>query len=418
MSKISRIISQLLALAGLSAAIYLTRLHFIGSGAESVLCSTLSDSGCTLALNSPFATIAHIPLSLFLIGVYATLFLAGWFYTGARNTRPWAIIASILCVVILTGGIFLLGVMAESKSYCPLCLFMDGFNLILSFIWLRSALGQGGPIVGVKPITITTLILLLVVSLVVTTKNQLLTESSKSQSTPATAVPISTPNHKLTVEQCQDVELSALEISDFLCPYCKKLGYNLSNVLTDCGARVDKRFVHFPLDKSCNRFLSRDLHPGACRLAEASECARIQGKFTSFAAALFTETPKTDDALWALATKQELNLKQFQTCLGERQTQDRVRTDIELAHRLGVRATPTFYINGRRLEGALSKELLEVEISRALGKDLQEAKFISGQPTTNGSWPTSEPVEACGAEKFSLEMEGCSAPQETDYFAP
>jgi predicted DsbA family dithiol-disulfide isomerase len=252
----------------------------------------------------------------------------------------------------------------------------------------------------------------------VITKNQIYPDAPAPTEGFATPIPFAPTNRKLTVEQCQDVELSALEISDFLCPYCKKLEHNLSTVLTNCGARVDKRFVHFPLDKSCNRFVSRDLHPGACRLAEASECARIQGKFAPFSASLFAQTPKTDEALWALATKHELNLEQFQTCLNEHQTQDRVRTDIELAHRLGVRSTPTFYINGRRLEGALSKTRLEAEIAKALNKDIREANTISGNPAINDSWSNSEPAEACGAENFSQEKQGCSTPPATNYFTP
>tara|TARA_Y100001934_G_C12277919_1_gene738359 strand:- start:497 stop:1387 length:891 start_codon:yes stop_codon:yes gene_type:complete len=293
---------------------------------------------------------------------------------------------------------------------------MDGFNLVLGFIWLRASITHAGPLIAPKPIFAMCSLIALALGIGTGLQRSYFSESSNRTSTEATAVPFSSRNQKLTVAQCQDVELSALEISDFLCPYCKKLEHNLSNVLSNCGARVDKRFVHFPLDKRCNRFVSRDLHPGACRLAEASECARIQGKFATFAAALFAETPKTDAALWRLATEKELNIEQFKTCLSEGRTRDRVRTDIELAHRLGVRSTPTFYINGRRLEGALSKQELEAEISKALSKDLKEAHNIAGTPQPDGSWPATEPAEACGNNTYSQKKQGCTTQTPSQYF--
>ncbi|MCG8556579.1 MAG: hypothetical protein MJD61_15005, partial [Proteobacteria bacterium] len=87
-----------------------------------------------------------------------------------------------------------------------------------------------------------------------------------------------------------------------------------------------------------------------------------------------------------------------------------VRTDIELAHRLGVRSTPTFYLNGRRLEGALSRERLEREISLALQKDAQEARAIQSQAPAPSAAKlfSSEPAEACDAERFSRQEDGCA----------
>ena len=355
-----------------------------------------------MALQSGFSAVAGVPLSLLLVASYGALLLALWKDRGPRD-RDWAGAASLLCLGLLGAGIFLLGVMAQAKSYCPLCLIMDGCNVLLALAWVSNAMGRSGGFLQTRSLGAFALIFVLVTGVGVGVRAQWYpapVEESTQWYAPGEGA--------LQVAQCQDVELSALEISDFLCPYCKKLERNLSSVLSECGARVDKRFVHFPLDKACNRFVSRDMHPGACRLAEASECARLQGKFSGFAARLFEEAPRNDEALLALAKEQELDVAAFQVCLDTHQTLGRVRTDIELAHRLGVRSTPTFYLNGRRLEGALSPERLQREIAEALKKDDQEVKTLGGGVVGDDPWATTEPVEACGAARFSQEEEGCS----------
>ena len=402
MSRFVRWLTGGVTLVGLGSALYLTRLHFSGGDSGGGFCDTLSEGGCGMALQSGFSAVAGVPLSLLLVASYGALLLALWKDRGPRD-RDWAGAASLLCLGLLGAGIFLLGVMAQAKSYCPLCLIMDGCNVLLALAWVSNAMGRSGGFLQTRSLGAFALIFVLVTGVGVGVRAQWY-PAPVEESTQWYAL----GEGALQVAQCQDVELSALEISDFLCPYCKKLERNLSSVLSECGARVDKRFVHFPLDKACKRFVSRDMHPGACRLAEASECARLQGKFSGFAARLFEEAPRNDEALLALAKEQELDVAAFQVCLDTHQTLGRVRTDIELAHRLGVRSTPTFYLNGRRLEGALSPERLQREIAEALKKDDQEVKTLGGGVVGDDPWATTEPVEACGAARFSQEEEGCS----------
>jgi predicted DsbA family dithiol-disulfide isomerase len=359
-----------------------------------------------MALQSGFSAVAGVPLSLLLVASYGALLLALW-KDRESTDRDWAGAAALLCLGLLGGGIFLLGVMAQAESYCPLCLLMDGCNALLTVAWVSTAMGRSGALLQGRSLAAFGLIFVLVTGAGVGARQHFFPTAQKGS-----AAWSATGDGSLQVAQCQDVELSALEISDFLCPYCKNLERNLSSVLSECGARVDKRFVHFPLDKSCNRFVSRDMHPGACRLAEASECARLQGKFPGFASKLFEVAPRTDDALMALALELELDAVAFKGCLDTHQTLGRVRTDIELAHRLGVRSTPTFYLNGRRLEGALSPERLQREIAIALDKDVREVKTLGGGVVGDDPWATTEPVEACGAERFSQKKEGCSVDRE------
>ncbi|MCG8556760.1 MAG: thioredoxin domain-containing protein [Proteobacteria bacterium] len=401
-----RLLALLASLVGLSGAAYLTHAHIQGGFSDAGLCHTLSDTGCSVAIESGFGALLGVPVPVFAVGLYAALLLAvaRGFDDGA--SRVWAAGAAALACGAVAGGLFLLGVMAQARSYCPVCIGMDGCNLVLAALWLRRALSLQGPALAAGPLAGLGLTATLVAGVAQIAHVTLAPAPAPQTDTPASA----RAERALTVEQCHAVELSALEISDFLCAYCKRLQANLSGLLASCGARVDKRFVHFPLDTACNRFVKRNLHPGACRLAEASECARQQGKFVSFAAGLFETTPRDAVAVDALARRVGLDLAEFTRCLDEGRTRDRVRTDIELAHRLGVRSTPTFYLNGRRLEGALSRERLEREISLALQKDAREARAIQSQAPASGASAqfSSEPAEACDAERFSRKQDGCA----------
>ena len=73
-----------------------------------------------------------------------------------------------------------------------------------------------------------------------------------------------------------------VEFSDFRCPACQK-AFRFNHIMLP-SHRQEIRFVfkQFPLDTSCNEAINRMLHPDACTLAAASECANQQGKFWAF----------------------------------------------------------------------------------------------------------------------------------------
>ena len=85
--------------------------------------------------------------------------------------------------------------------------------------------------------------------------------------------------------------LQMIEFSDFLCPACQR-SFKLNAIIV-ANHRHDARFVfkHYPLDMSCNDKISRTVHPGACQVAAASECAHLQGKFWPFHDLVFEAAP-------------------------------------------------------------------------------------------------------------------------------
>jgi protein-disulfide isomerase len=118
-------------------------------------------------------------------------------------------------------------------------------------------------------------------------------------------------------------------------------------------------FRHFPLDSACNPSVASRMHPQACLAAVASECAAEQGKFWQYHNLLFDNQQRLGrEFLIAYATRLGLNTERFAACLSSDAVQARVERDTKAGAELGIDSTPTVFINGRKIKGALEPERL------------------------------------------------------------
>jgi len=148
--------------------------------------------------------------------------------------------------------------------------------------------------------------------------------------------------------------VTIVEFSDFECPACRQAFADLRELAkTQPDVRVV--FRNSPLDSSCNASVSRALHPNACLAAAAGECANRAGRFWEYHDVLFEHQRQLDRAsLLRYARELGLDLEAFRTCLDDPATMARIKSDIEAGDRVDIESTPTLFINGRRLEGALA----------------------------------------------------------------
>ena len=149
-----------------------------------------------------------------------------------------------------------------------------------------------------------------------------------------------------------DAPVKVVEYSDFLCPFCRNLALGLSQFVPQAGGRVAVYFKNFPLDQSCNTRLKNSTHPGACWLALGAVCAHYQGRFEAYHDRVFSadglRNPESADVV-RLAGEAGLNASALESCLQDPATREDLIHQIEEAHRLGVQATPTVYVNGKKL---------------------------------------------------------------------
>lgn len=169
-------------------------------------------------------------------------------------------------------------------------------------------------------------------------------------------------------------QLAIVEFADFECPFCGRHAKDVLPILqtefVDTGL-VTYIFMNYPLEQA---------HPHALKASEAAECALREGKYWEMHERLFkTPTKLTADDLLEHGTAVGLNAQSFSRCLDGAAAAD-VKADIEAGNRLGVNATPSFFLgriqpNGsvrltRRLNGAASIDVFRAEV-RKLADDLR-----------------------------------------------
>jgi len=157
------------------------------------------------------------------------------------------------------------------------------------------------------------------------------------------------------VKGAADAPITIVEFSDFQCPAC---GHAFADLRDLVKARRDVRLVfrHYPLDAACNSAMPQTLHPDACAAAIASECASDQGRFWEYHDLLFTHQSTLDrESLFRYARDVGLDIDRFRTCLDSPDARARVTQDVDAGTRLEIDSTPTLFINGRRLQGALDR---------------------------------------------------------------
>jgi protein-disulfide isomerase len=155
-------------------------------------------------------------------------------------------------------------------------------------------------------------------------------------------------------------KVTLVEFTDYQCPYCRRAEETVATLLKEYRTRV--RFVHadFPLS----------FHDRAMVAARASHCAGDQGKFFSYRHELLMDPGDlSDDRLQRQARDLGLDSKAFSTCVESDHHDATIRAMADQGERFGVNATPTFFVNGRKVTGAPSVD----EFKRILDEELAEA---------------------------------------------
>lgn len=144
-----------------------------------------------------------------------------------------------------------------------------------------------------------------------------------------------------------EAPVTMVEFSDFFCPACQRAAK--VNTILRAGHPKDVALVfkNYPLDTSCNSAVQRMVHPGACQVAAAGECAHLQGKFWEFHDVIFEKGHQYNLAdLPADAARAGLHMETFQQCVDSGEGLEAVRRDIAEGQKAGVTSTPTFVVNG------------------------------------------------------------------------
>ncbi len=152
--------------------------------------------------------------------------------------------------------------------------------------------------------------------------------------------------------------------SDFQCPYCAQADQTLKRIEAEYLPAGNLRLVykHFAFIGDESRWA-----------AEAAECAGDQGRWWSFHDKLFASQRGENQGAFGIANLKRfardlgLDQEKFNSCLDSHRYEARVRADTEEGKGLGVKSTPTFFINGRMVLGAIPYEEFKSIVEEELG---------------------------------------------------
>lgn len=139
-----------------------------------------------------------------------------------------------------------------------------------------------------------------------------------------------------------------VEFSDFQCPACRAFAPVVDELVTKYSDKLFFVYRHYPLSQ----------HTFAKPAAMAAEAAGEQGKFWEMAKLLFENQDRFSREQWGnLANELKLDRVKFDAALNSQNLKAKIDRDQADGIRLGLPGTPSFFLNGVRLEIASPLDL-------------------------------------------------------------
>jgi protein-disulfide isomerase len=375
----------ILSAIGAIVSSWQTRLFHVtrsgmGDGNHS-FCNIGQTFDCTAIEMSPYSEfLGGLPLSGFAIAGYLLILILsiyGFGETYRKNIRKWLLIFTIIAVGFSIAYLaIMLGIIGK---LCLICLGVDVINLTLLglVLSLPKAEDQYVPSTGLNLVQLAGAgaISLVVAFLITKGTNPQdgmkkadmndIVESALSTSVtpidiPADVPTIGNPNAPITI----------VKFSDFQCPACKMAANAIHPLMKRYPNDIKFAFVNFPLDMGCNPQIKSKMHEFACEAAAIAICANQQGKFAEAYDILFEKQKELETGKIAdlLSDVQGLDLNALKDCSKLPSTIEKIGRDVALSQSVKIQSTPTFFMNGKKIEGGLPTNLWIEIIDRTLGK--------------------------------------------------
>jgi len=346
-------------LLGIAASTYLFWFHL--NPAPDGLCGLSERVNCAGAAASPYAKVLGIPIALLGLAFYAggaLLFVRG--ARAPRGERAWtggpALLYTLFGVALAYSIALAIISVVVIEVLCPFCVALYIAN-ILGFVGGRLWMDEGpftllrrqasapGAVVAEYGVSFAIVFVVVVVAgqvlgpVVATWAGGPALEPHAGSETVAVD---SLRSDRPAAMGPMDAPVLIVEWSDFQCPHCMRLAASLTQVKEEFGDAVRVEFRHYPLPH----------HPHAEPAARAAYCAGEQDAFWPYHDLIFAnQASLSRDALIRFSRQVGIDDGVFLDCLDDPRSAEAVVRDIEEGEALGVRGTPTFFINGVQYVG-------------------------------------------------------------------
>lgn len=157
--------------------------------------------------------------------------------------------------------------------------------------------------------------------------------------------------------------VSVVEYGDFQCPACSQYWPIFTQLKQEYQDRVQFQFRHFPLIQ---------IHQNAMAAHRAAEAAANQTKFWEMHDLLYQNqaawetSPNPLQIFEQYAAQLQLNIEKFKADAASTEVNSRIQADLKAGQALGVSGTPTFVVNGQKIETPESYENFKKVIDEAI----------------------------------------------------
>jgi protein-disulfide isomerase len=156
-----------------------------------------------------------------------------------------------------------------------------------------------------------------------------------------------------------------VEFGDFGCGYCAKFA-------ADQFHKIDSAYIKKGIVRWKMVPFVTGMFKNSREVAEAAECAAEQGEFWKMHNLLYEKRKEwmASSDIRKLVAKYANDLRLdktvFSRCVMSPYIQQRIQRNDAIAQKLGIQGTPTFFVNSRRVPGAIPFELFQQVINEAL----------------------------------------------------
>ncbi len=350
-------------------SLYLTQHYFdlrFPTGLESKsLCNVNSFFNCDKTTLSVAGNIAGIPISVF-GAIIGALMMVGLIIKNEDYERTMFFTLAVNfagCVVLFLFSLLVL------KGLCPFCTLyyiVSGLAFLLFFrkshTW-KPALGY------LAAFAVIVIALSALVKMNIDSKSKAQSEVAGDLIKQFYSLPdLGSPKvaSEFKIATAANAPIKMVIFSDFECPACKALSQVIPLVAARYEGKIDIQYFFYPLDNSCNPSMERPLHQYACKAAFAASCMPKE-EFAKAHDEIFANQEKFEAGF----VDQYIKDHKLEACVADPKTKEKVVELIRAADPFNVRSTPSYLINGVKIEGVLPPDQMFAimdEIVRRAGK--------------------------------------------------
>jgi len=390
MTKRASLLALAFALVGLGASVAAAYVHYqvLQNPLYTSFCDINATVSCTEVYQSRFGTLLGVPVSIFggIWFVCAALLSVGSMVARpqVRESIPGYLFA--LSTVALAAALYLLyASIFILKAYCPMCLLTDAAIIGLFIVsgaatsvpmtTLPGRLTRDLRVLVGSPLAIAVTVLFLAGA--ATTLAFFPREGSGE---PGAAAAAATADQRSELEQFMatatriplviprdGAKVLIVKFNDFQCPACGHSYQSYKPILAKYESQnpgaVRMVLRDYPLNPNCNTASSM-LHPAACHAAVAVRLAREHNRGEQMEDWLYTHQPEMTPDSVKKAAREVGEVTDFDAKYAA--TLELVKADVALGNQLDIHSTPTFFINGVKVEGEWATQYFDEAIAYEL----------------------------------------------------